>query len=235
MSFAKVILYWRPAIYVKLNTLKTANLATLFVIAWIVTDVCIRIYLHGFNSCKDDTMLLIYQFKFKSELCYSLKNNVTSISSSTVPTNNTMTTILGKEKCFSYPTLRILILGILLLECLKVFLGFFRIVKNYKKKQGQIGQTISSNNEVQLHEDNRVDQSIQLYPEAIQKNKNKIEVSKMSSNIIIVEPVIEEVENQNDPQQIFTISRIRANSDNIINVREVREIEEGPTSSNHLR
>jgi hypothetical protein len=207
--------------------MKTVNLATLFVIAWIIADVCTRIFLHGFNSCNDEIML--------SVLCYSFKNNVTLNPSSTVPTNNTITTDTGKEKCFSYPTLRILILGILILECLKIFLGFFRIVSKYKRKHRQISHNLSANNEVQQHNDNQVDQDIQLSPELKQMNNKNGEVSKMSSSIITVEPVIEEGENKNESQHVTTACNIEDDLDDINNVIEVREVEEAETSNNQQR
>ncbi len=56
MSLAKVILYWRADLYIKLNSYRTVNIATLFVTLFVLGDSGIRIYLHVFNTCQDLSM-----------------------------------------------------------------------------------------------------------------------------------------------------------------------------------
>ena len=135
MSLAKVILNWRPDIYVKLNSSFTVNLATFFVIVLNLIDIYIRIDMHVFNDCTDQLSSTVYQVEMQRKFCvpdtYNLNDNSTICE---IYEKTKSVHPIGCRRCPSYPVLRILLGSVLLLECMKFVLGFGRIAKKYRKK-----------------------------------------------------------------------------------------------------
>lgn len=135
MSLAKVILNWRPDIYVKLNSNFTVNLATFFVIVLNLIDIYIRIDMHVLNDCMDELSSNVYQVEMQRKFCvpdaYDINDNSTICE---IYEKTESVHPIGCRKCPSYPILRILLGSVLLLECMKFVLGFVRIAKKYSKK-----------------------------------------------------------------------------------------------------
>ena len=54
----------------------------MFVVAWDLLDLGLRIHLHVINKCEDGLMLRVYPVIFKSEACYAAKftKTVTELS-----------------------------------------------------------------------------------------------------------------------------------------------------------
>ena len=145
MSVSKIILNWRPDIYVKLNTNFTVNLATLFVILYILIDLLIRIDMTIYKDCRDDLAMKLYQVELKRTLCISEMYN-TTIDVTLQPKNITHCEVfekannlykIGCKNCPSNPSLRILFVAVVVSELFKFCFGFNRIVKKAKKFQKQ--------------------------------------------------------------------------------------------------
>ena len=135
MSMAKVILNIRADVYVTLNSSFTVNMATLFVIVYNFIDFCIRINMHVFDECSDDRVLGYYQYELQRKFCTPETSNHAE--------NSTLCEIyaytenvypIGCKVCLSYPTIRILVSSIFIMEIIKFFLGFVRIAKKYGEK-----------------------------------------------------------------------------------------------------
>ena len=135
MSIAKVILNWRPDIYLKLNSNFCVNLATMFVMLYNLIDLCIRIDLHIYNDCYDNLARSLYQFELQRDFCIP--------NSFDISVNMTICEIyeqtkdvypIGCKTCHPNPTMRILLAFVVLMEFIKFCLGFSRIAKKYGKK-----------------------------------------------------------------------------------------------------
>lgn len=135
MSMAKVILNWRLDIYVNLNSNFTVNLATIVVIAMNLTDFCIRAKMHMFDDCADKLAEKMYQVELHRSFCipetYENTNNATICE---IYEETKSLYPIGCQECHSYPTLRILLSAVLLLESIKFVLGCIRIAEKYRKK-----------------------------------------------------------------------------------------------------
>ena len=110
MSFVKVILNWRPDLYVKLNSNFTVNLATFLAAVFIGIDILMRIDLHIFNNCVDLILLKFLHLDLHREFCIPLAMNHT--------TNSTFCERLDQKEvlfpiscdiCASYLTICVLI------------------------------------------------------------------------------------------------------------------------------
>ena len=137
MAFAKVILSWRADLYIKLNSETTINIATVVAVSVILVDNGLRFSLHIMNDCKDNLMLMMFQSRYKSEMCYAETYNESVELNSTLIENSTIATSNESDKCFSYPTIRVLVLGIIVLEFIKLILGFLQMTKKFKRKYKQ--------------------------------------------------------------------------------------------------
>ena len=150
MSLAKVICLLRTDIYLKLNSLQTVNLATIFAIALNIFDISLRIHLHVKNDCEDKTVISLFKTTFELPLCgaesknYELSSNSTVADSIEIPSEK-------EDNCKSFPTWKMLVLGIIFLESFKLFIGFCRIIKAYKGENkvtplsNQINETKTGN------------------------------------------------------------------------------------------
>ena len=146
MSFAKVILNWRPDIYVKLNSNFTVNLATFIVVVCIGIDSIIRIDLHIYNNCVDLSLLKLFQYDLHREFCFpQVLNHSTNASFCERFDQTDVMYPIGCDLCASNPTLRVLFGFLLLLEGTKLMLGFKRIVKKYLKKNASKKIKLNSN------------------------------------------------------------------------------------------
>ncbi len=135
MSFVKVILNWRPDIYVKLNSNFTVNLATLIVGICIGIDSLIRIDLHIYNNCVDLSLLKLFQYDLHREFCFPQGLNHSTNASFCERFDQTDVMYpIGCDLCPPNPTLRVLLGFLILLEGTKFMFGFKRIVKKYLKK-----------------------------------------------------------------------------------------------------
>ena len=149
MSFVKVILNWRPDLYVKLNSNFTVNLATFLAAVFIGIDILMRIDLHIFNNCVDLILLKFLHLDLHREFCIPLAMNHTTNSTFCERLDQKEVLYpIGCDICASYPTLRILIGFLLLFEGLKFLLGFNRIVKKYLKKSESKKRGIKSSHEI---------------------------------------------------------------------------------------
>ena len=134
MSFAKVLLQWQPALFMKLNSRSTVNIATVFVIAVLTSDVIMRIDLHVIQNCEDKLQVKVYEAEFNRELCipegYDNSNftvcEIYDIAENVYP--------IGCKVCNpARPTVSILILLMIFFETWKFLLGFVRNFKHFTK------------------------------------------------------------------------------------------------------
>ena len=137
MSLAKVILYWRLDIYVNLNSDLTINIATLCVIVLIAIDSVIRIDMHVFSNCFDLMIFKVYLVEFQREFCIpKITNSTEDMALCEMYNQAEKVYPIGCNRCPSYPTTRILLGTILLLESIKFILGFYRMLKKMQRKSG---------------------------------------------------------------------------------------------------
>ena len=133
MSLAKVILNCRMDLYIKINSDITVNLATLLVLLLNLVDFILRIHMHVFNDCEDKLMFKLYQVEFKWKFQQDTIN-VYNNTNSTHFEEFGETDPIGCRVCPSYPTLRIIMAAVLVLETMKLLSGFYRIMKKYGTK-----------------------------------------------------------------------------------------------------
>ena len=147
MSCAKVILNWRPDIYIRMNSSLTVNIATVFAISINMCDFFIRINLHVNQKCEDRSSFKLYQAEFQREFCFPKKFN--KIENMTQCMNYDQSGVyykLGCENCGQYPTLFILAIGVIFLETIKFIQGFVRLAAKNKSKQDLNLKLIHQNN-----------------------------------------------------------------------------------------
>ena len=200
MSFAKVILNWRPDVYVRMNSTITVDIATFFAISLNLCDLLIRINLHVVNNCEDRSSFKLYQAEFQREFCFPKRLNKTeNITQCISYDQSDVFYKLGCEKCSQYPTLFILAIGVIFLETIKFFQGFVRVAIKNKSKQdlhlksnhpnnstNREGQTddikVTYNEDLNISEDK--DNTMQLKQESVKNNQNSALESSVTQQII---------------------------------------------------
>ena len=127
-------------------------------------------------------MLRIYQSQFQSETCYANITNTSNVDDF-LPNDN-------QEQCYSYPTLRILLSGILFFEVLKLLMGFFRIAKKTRKKIIQVDDrtvekaTIKTSNLfLDENESSVVKSNVAIKTLSVAHLNNDVEVSSINKNL----------------------------------------------------
>ena len=152
MSFSKMLLFWRPELYVRLNSSRTVNLSTILVIGLFIMDFSIRVNLHVFHHCPDNQISKVTHFEFDTSLktfndfdeTEPIESNQTATSFPKVSTsflnatddNKSLGSYDGKETqvdeiCSWFPILRILFGSVFLCEAIKFGLTMFYMAKKY--------------------------------------------------------------------------------------------------------
>ena len=135
MSFAKVLILWQPGIYMRLNSRSTVNIATLFVVTVLTSDVIMRLDLHVLQNCEEKSQLQVYEIEFNRELStpdgYDNSNltlcEIYDVAPDVYP--------IGCKDCdHKRPLISILILIMMIFETAKFVLGFVRNFKQCSKR-----------------------------------------------------------------------------------------------------
>ncbi len=154
MSLAKVILNCRMDLYIKINSDITVNLATLFVLLLNLVDFILRIHMHVFNDCEDKLMFKLYQVEFK----WKFQQDTVDVCNHTNSTNFedfAESDPIGCRVCPSYPTLRIIMAVVLVLETIKLLSGFYRIMKKYGIKVTESNKNETNHTNIRFQKGNQ--------------------------------------------------------------------------------
>ena len=137
--------------------------------------------IYNYPCLQDRAMIRIYQSNYKSEACYANFTNTTKVDEC-LPND-------VQEQCYSYPTIRILLVGIVTFEALKLLMGFLRIFKKYRKKITQVDErnmeatAKTSNFFLDRNESSVARNSLGIKPLSVAHLENEMELSSRNETL----------------------------------------------------
>ena len=228
MSFAKVLLCWQPALFMKLNSRSTVNVATVFVIVVILADVLMRVDMHVIRQCKEELQIKVYETEFNRQLCMPEGYDNVSLTVCEVYDIAENVYPIGCKVCKpSVPMVSILILLVLLFETVKFSFGFVRNFKRFTKSFVKRKPKVNAKTNQQMNDQNKDNQKIVEEKEIpkskiiIVKEYNPALVKKVEfiNDSTTTPSTFSDILNDNDKlkkgRRIFDSLNIDTSSDNI--------------------